>query len=83
MNVMLCHKTSALPKEDRTDVPCQGWIRVMGFDSIGVRLLVMRGQVTFEEVEDKTGPKLFSTFTAMLRANKISLPRRSRIVPIR
>ena len=72
--------SNVLPKEDRGDIPCQGWIRVMGFDAIGVRLLVLRGQVTFEEVKDKAGPKLFSTFTAMMRANKIPLPRRSKMI---
>ena len=81
-NVMLCHKSGALPTERRGEVPCQGWIRVMGFDAIGVRILVMRGQVTFEEVEDKDGPKLFTSFTAMMRANKIRLPRRSQRVPV-
>ena len=80
-NIMLCHKATALPKEERPEVPCQGWIRVMSFDAIGVRLLVMRGQVTFEEVEDKDGPKLFQTFAAMMKANKIPLPRRSRTTP--
>jgi Family of unknown function (DUF6283) len=78
MNVMLCHKSTALPKADRGDVPCQGWIRVMGFDAIGVRLLAMQGKVTIGEVEDKAGPKLFPNFAAMLRANKIKLPKRSR-----
>lgn len=77
LNVMLCHKSNALPKEKRGDIPCQGWIRVMGFDAIGVRLLVMRGGATFEEVEDNAGPKLFPTFAAMMKANKIPLPRRS------
>jgi len=81
LNIMLCHKSISLPKEARDEVPCQGWIRVMGFDAIGVRLLVMRGQATFEEVEDKAGPKLFPTFAAMMRANKIRLPRRSRFRP--
>ena len=80
LHTMLCHKSNALPQEDRGDIPCQGWIRVMGFDAIGVRILVMRGRVTHEEVEDKEGPKLFPTFTAMLRANKIPLPRRSQRV---
>jgi hypothetical protein len=78
MNVMLCHKSNALPKEERGDVPCQGWIRVMGFSAIGIRLLAMRDKITIEEVEDRDGPKLFSSFEAMLRANKIRLPRRSR-----
>jgi hypothetical protein len=82
LNVMLCHKSNVLPKEERSEIPCQGWIRVMGFDAIGVRTLVMRGKVTFEEVEDKAGPKLFSTFTAMLKANKIPLPRRAKMVPV-
>ena len=81
LNTMLCHKSNALPEEDRGDIPCQGWIRVMGFDAIGVRLLVMRGHATFEEVEDKAGPKLFPTFAAMMKANKIPLPRRSRTTP--
>ena len=80
LNTMLCHKSSALPKEQRPEVPCQGWIRVMGFDAIGVRLLAMRGQVTIEEVEDKDGPKLFPTFTKMMLANKIPLPRRSKMI---
>jgi hypothetical protein len=82
-NIMLCHKSGTLSAEDRKDIPCQGWIRVMGFDAIGVRLLVMRGAVTFEEVEDKKGPKLFNSFTAMMRANKIRLPKRSRTVVVR
>lgn len=80
-HIMLCHKATALPDSERENVPCQGWIRVMGFDAIGVRLLVMRGQATFEEVEDKAGPRLFPTFAAMMRANKIPLPRRSRMTP--
>lgn len=81
LNVMLCHKSNALPKEERGDVPCQGWIRVMGYEAIGVRILVMQGKATLEEIEDKDGPKLFPTFTAMMRANKIRLPQRSRMTP--
>lgn len=77
-NTMLCHKSNALPKVDRGDLPCQGWIRVMGFNAIGVRLLAMRNKITLEEIEDRAGPKLFSSFAAMLRANKIKLPKRSR-----
>ena len=81
LNVMLCHKSNAVPPEDRGEIPCQGWIRVMGFSAIGVRILAMRGQIAVEEVEDKDGPKLFPSFTAMMRANKIRLPRRSKMVP--
>jgi hypothetical protein len=79
LHVMLCHKAGALPAAEQGKVPCQGWIRVMGPDAIGVRLLLMKGQVTVEEVEDRRGPKLFPTFTAMMRANKIPLPKRSRM----
>lgn len=78
MHVMLCHKAGTLPRDQQGSVPCQGWIRVMGFSAIGVRLLVMQNKVTLEEVEDRDGPELFPTFAAMLRANKIKLPRRSR-----
>ena len=77
-NIMLCHKSNALPPDERGSLPCQGWIRVMSFEAIGVRILAMQHKITYEEVEDKTGPKLFPTFAAMLRANKIKLPRRSR-----
>ena len=83
MHIMLCHKSNALPKEDRKTLPCQGWIRVMGFTAIGVRILAMQDKITLEEVEDKAGPKLFPSFTAMLRANKIKLPKRSKLDPRR
>lgn len=77
-HVMLCHKSNALPEEDRSKVPCQGWIRVLGRDAIGVRLLLMRGTAAIEEVEDLEGPPLFEDFAAMLHANGVSLPPRSR-----
>ena len=80
-NIMLCHKSSALPKEERGEVPCQGWIRVMSFDSIGVRILAMQNKITVEEVEDRDGPDLFKSFAAMMRSNKIKLPKRSRAKP--
>ena len=83
MHIMLCHKATALPDSERDKLPCQGWIRVMGFDAIGVRILVMREQVTMEEVEDTAGPELFPTFAKMMRANKIPLPKRSQAVPVR
>ena len=78
MHIMLCHKSSALPKEERGDLPCQGWIRVLGLDAIGVRLLVWDDRVTLEELEDRDGPELFPTFAAMMSANNIPLPERSR-----
>lgn len=83
LHIMLCHKSTALPAAERKDIPCQGWIRVMGFTAIGVRLLAMQDRITVEEVEDTKGPALFPTFAAMMRANKIKLPRRSRATPLR
>lgn len=83
LNIMLCHKAHSLPEEERLKVPCQGWVRVMGFRAIGVRLLIMRQQITFKELRKQAGPPLFPTFAAMLRANKIRLPKRSRFVPNR
>lgn len=83
LNVMLCHKANVLPTEERPNIPCQGWVRVLGFSAIGVRLLAMRQQISLEEIKDQEGPPLFPTFAAMLRANKIPLPRRSRQLPRR
>lgn len=80
LHVMLCHKSNALPEAERGSVPCQGWIRVMERDAIGVRILLMNGKITFEEIEDRGGPKLFPTFTAMMKANKTRLPKRSTAV---
>lgn len=73
---MGCHKSTV-----KNHLPCQGWIRVMGFDAIGVRLLAMTGKITIQEVEDTKGPQLFPTFQAMLRANKIRRPKRNRQTP--
>lgn len=70
---MGCHKSTGNKR-----IPCQGWVRVMGFDSIGVRILAMIGEITLAEVKDRKGPELFPDFAAMLRANKIRLPSRNR-----
>lgn len=53
----------------------------MGFTAIGVRILAMQDKITIEEVEDRDGPKLFPSFAAMMRANKIETPKRSRQTP--
>ncbi len=76
MHQMACHKSTR-----ESPLPCQGWVRVIGFDAIGVRLLVMIGKVLLTEVGDRSGPKLFPSFAAMLRANGIRLPRRNRVTP--
>lgn len=73
MNAMACHKSAALPKGSPV-LPCQGWARVIGRAAIGVRLALMKGSLTAEEVADRGGPRLFRTFAAMMRANKVEPP---------
>lgn len=83
VNLMMCHKTNDQTEAQRkaNQLICQGWARVQGFDAIGVRLALIKGEVTVQEVEDRKGPKLFKTFEAMMRANKIPIPARNRFVP--
>lgn len=69
MHIMLCHKTGNQSKA--TAPVCQGWIRVMRFNAIGVRIAAMRGRVTLEEIHDHGGPQLFSGFEEMMRANRV------------
>lgn len=76
---MLCHKSGELPAA-APKLVCQGWIRVMQERAIGVRLALMQGLVTREEVED-VGEDLFKTFREMLDANGVRPPRRNRFVP--
>jgi hypothetical protein len=37
MGQMLCHGAGDLPPEQAREVICQGWVRVLGLDAIGVR----------------------------------------------
>lgn len=78
MHVMLCHKAKRIPAGDRSAPVCQGWIRVLGFEAIGVRIAAFTGRITLEEVEDQNPPELFASFEEMLDANDITPPRRSR-----
>src|SRR5262249_36385402 len=64
IHVMACHKSTSQRR-----LLCQGWVRVMGFGAIGVRLAMICGEVTASEVADQGGPPLFRTFAQMLRAN--------------
>lgn len=73
-HMMACHASASR----REFLPCQGWLRVIGFEAIGARLAVMRGLATVAEVNDRKGPALFRSFAAMLRANGIPLPPRNR-----
>lgn len=71
VNVMLCHKASELPAAERASLVCQGWVRVLGRESVGVRIALMSGRASLEEVEDKSGPELFESFDLMMLANKV------------
>ena len=69
IHTMLCHKSSSLPSPRL----CHGWIAVQGFDSIGVRLACMRGEVTADLVRSGVDPSIpmFDNFDSMMRANGI------------
>lgn len=77
MAMMLCHKSTVLPESERNDLACQGWARVMGFDSIGVRIAVLSGKLTTDEVDD-VAADLYDTFAEMLEANGIEIPDRNK-----
>jgi hypothetical protein len=83
MHEMLCHKTNEQSLEQRRDnvLICQGWIRVMQFSAPGVRIAALRGRVTLQEIDDTKTVKLFKSFEAMLRANRIPIPRRNKYIP--
>jgi hypothetical protein len=76
LHVMACHYASQVAAP--ADKPiCQGWVRVMGFAAIGVRIAFVKGRVTEREIEDREGPELYESFEAMLRANKVTPPARN------
>lgn len=76
---MACHKAIKLPEPERRKLPCQGWLRVVQFDAIGVRIAVMFGWATLEEVQDQSGdPPLFPSFVEMMKAQGIKPPRRNK-----
>ncbi len=56
---------------------CQGWLRVMGTDSIGVRIALLSGDCSYEEVGDLEGPELFRSFEEMMAANGVKPPARN------
>jgi len=79
-HIMLCHKATALPAHMEKPV-CQGWVRVLGFQAIGVRIAAMTGQITRAEVDDHEGPSLYASFEEMLRANDLTPTARNRYEP--
>ena len=61
LRVMQCHKSS-----DRKPRPCAGFLSVVGYDSIGVRLGVAMGQLDHSDV-GKPITGLYSSLAEMLR----------------
>jgi hypothetical protein len=79
LHMMLCHHASQVAEP--ADKPiCQGWVRVMGYEAIGVRIALIRERVSWNEIEDREGPELFATFDDMLVANGIAPPERNRFI---
>lgn len=79
-HLMLCHHAVKLPESERGSLPCQGWVRAIGFDAIGVRLAVMTGKVSLAEVRDTGGPELYASFDEMMSADGVECPGRNRFV---
>lgn len=71
---MACHKTT----KDRRLV-CAGWLGVIGYDSIGARLIAMQGGPKPDDV-DLSGLEMFSGYEEMLEANGVEMPPRNRWV---
>lgn len=83
-HLMMCHKTNNQTPEQKAtnELICQGWVRVMGDRAIGVRFALLTGKVTADELLDVKGPKLFTGFKAMMKANGIPLPKRNKLIPV-
>jgi Family of unknown function (DUF6283) len=71
--LMLCHKSK--PGE-KVNIPCAGYVIVVGYESIGVRIATTLGRLNPEEY--KTDEPLYETFEEMMDANEVELPQRNR-----
>lgn len=79
MAIMLCHKAAKLPEDQRGKMPCAGWIKVMGTDAIGVRLLLATGKIKREDLDKgENCPELYNTFQEMMEANGVQTPDRNK-----
>jgi hypothetical protein len=76
MKVMQCHKST-----DEQPKACAGFLSVVGYESIGVRLAVMRGIVRAEDV-GRRRRGLYGSLAEMLReADHIDLDERPKESP--
>ena len=78
LHIMQCHKSATAPET----IVCQGWLRVMKTDAVGVRIALMRGQATLEEMNDAS-TALFTSFEEVMAANNVELPPRNKFNPER
>ena len=76
-SLMLCHKSS---KDVDEPLVCQGWIRVLKTDAVGVRIALIQGRVTAEEMDDLDTADLYASFDEMMAANGIEPPPRNRYI---
>ena len=69
-HIMQCHKSKP---ESEQILPCQGWVRVVGDEAIGVRIGLFKGTITREELADRAGVgvTLYASFEEMVRAQGI------------
>lgn len=74
-HAMGCHKST--PERPRT---CAGWLVVIGYESIGARLLAIHGGPRPEDVA-LDGLEMFSGYEEMLKANRVPVPPRNRYEP--
>jgi Family of unknown function (DUF6283) len=62
--VFACHKSP----EGREEA-CAGWLAVVGYDHIGIRLAVIQGQLPAEALSPGDGwPELFASYAEMAEA---------------
>lgn len=70
LKVMQCHDST-----DQDPRPCAGYLSVVGYDAVGVRLAALRGIIRASDVGRKIRG-LYGSFREMLReADYIELPR--------
>jgi hypothetical protein len=80
-HVMLCHKASRLREEQARTLVCRGWVQVLGFDAIGVRLAVMSGRISADDVPAEGDAELYASFEEMMDANGVEQPSRNAMLP--
>lgn len=66
---MMCHCSTP-----ENQMHCWGWIQVVQFDAIGVRLLVMTNQIAEGDVQNSGVHELYESYDEMLLAQESFFP---------